>query len=111
MVRAQIGEMGFVSRAKKVSLGTIVAWMAEAFLEARIERNRIKRHLDIDWRRKLRPHSAHALAGGSFALRRLALDYQNIFAAGSDEVVSDAGADNSSADENDICSVHGASQL
>src|SRR6266853_372022 len=103
--------MVFVSRAKKVTLGTIVAWKAEAFLETRIERNRIKRHLDIDWRRKLRPHSAHALAGGSFALRCLALDYQNIFAAGGDEVVGDAGADNSSADDYHVCGVHSASQL
>ena len=100
-----------LSLVAQISLGTIVARVSQAFFKAGIERNRIQRHLDVDRRRELRPYAAHALARGSLALRRLALDYQNIFAAGGREVVGDAGGNNASADEDDVCGLHDAFAL
>ena len=110
VVGAQVGHVFFVGRAKKISLGPVVAWIAEPLLEARIKGDRVKRHLDVDGRRELRPHTAHALARGSLALRGLALKNEDVLATGGDKMVGDAGADNPSADENDVRSVHGCRQ-
>src|SRR5208282_2417361 len=106
VVGAQVGHVLFVGRAKKVPLGTVIARVAKALFEARIERDRVKRHLDVDRRRKLRAHAAHAFARGPLALRGLALNHKNFFAASSNKMIGDAGADNPSADEHDVCSVH-----
>ncbi len=48
----------------------------------------------------------HALARRSLALRSLSLNYENVLASRRDKVVGNAGADNPSADENDVCRVH-----
>src|SRR5208283_4325213 len=106
IVRAQVGQMLFARRAKKISLGTVVAWITKPLLKAGIERDRVKRHLDVDRRRKLRAHAAHAFARGPLALRGLALKDKNVFAAPGNQVVGNAGADNPSADENDVRGVH-----
>ncbi len=51
---------------------------------------------------KLRPYSAHALAGGTQTLASLAFDDQHVLAARLSEMKRDAGSDDSSADDDDI---------
>ena len=107
-IGAQVGQVFFAGRAEEVSLGAVVARVAEALFETGIEGDGVERHLDVDRRRELSADAAHALAGGSLALGVLALDDEDVLAAGGDEVAGDAGADNASADEDDVCGVHGA---
>src|ERR1700677_306751 len=106
VISPQVGQVLFIGRAKKIALRTVIAWIAKAIVETGIERDRVKRHPDIDRRRKLRPHAAHALARGSLALRGLSFDHKHVLTAGSDKMISNAGADDSSTDENDVCGVH-----
>src|SRR5258708_28376892 len=92
VVGAQVGDVLFIGRAKKISLRTVVARVAKALFEARIERDRVKRHLDVDRRRKLGTHAAHALARGSLAQRGLPLNDENPLASTSIKLVADIGA-------------------
>src|SRR5450432_2614217 len=94
-------------RTKQISLAAVIAGMPETLLEAGIKRNRVERHLDIHRGRELGAHAAHALAGGSLALRRFPLDDQNVAAARSGEVIRNARSDNSSADDDHIRRLHG----
>src|SRR5579862_3283880 len=48
VIRTQVGEVFLVCSAKKIALRTIVAGMTNPFLETRIKRNRVERHLDVD---------------------------------------------------------------
>jgi hypothetical protein len=54
----------------------------------------------------LRPHSAHALSCGSIASCGFTLAYQDVFAAGGDQVVGDAGAYDPSTDDDDFRGLH-----
>ena len=57
-------------------------------------------------RGELRPHSAHALAGGTLALGGFALEHQNVFASGGGQVIGNARADDPSADDDDFRGLH-----
>lgn len=105
-IRAQVRHLFFAGRAKKVALRPVITGIAGSLFEARIERNRVQRHLDIHRRRELGPHSAHAFSGGSFALGRLAFQNHDIAATGASQVVGNAGADDSSANDYDVCRLH-----
>src|SRR5258708_17495887 len=75
--------------------------------EGRIERNRVERHLNVDGGRKLGAHAAHALPSRSLALCSLALDYEDVLTSRSDQVIGNTRPDNASADDGDVCGVHG----
>src|SRR5260370_38886550 len=64
--------------------------------------------MDVGGRRKLRAHTGHALARGSLALRGFALKYKDVLATGGGKRAGDAGADNPSADDDDVRRIHGA---
>src|SRR3989442_9878569 len=98
--------MIFVRRAEKISMRSIIRRVAHHVIEPRKEVDRILRHLDIDPRRELRAHTAHALPGRAFALMRLALQHQNIRATGLREVISDARANDAAADDDDVRGFH-----
>src|SRR5437660_12310047 len=98
--------MRFAGGNKKVSLCAVSGGMAHNLVKFGIEGNRVQRHLDIDRRGELRPDSSHALAGGPFALGTFPLDDQHVLAPGGGEVVSNAGADNPSADDHNVCCLH-----
>src|SRR5579864_2518879 len=76
--------------------------MSQLFIELCIKRNRVQRHMYIYRRRKLRAHPTHAFAGRAFALRGLSLNHKDTFTSGSGQMISDAGTDNSSANDDDI---------
>src|ERR1700736_188060 len=84
--------MRLTSRDEQVSMRLVSRWFANLFLEAGEERNRVERHLDIHVRSKLGPDAAHALAGRAQALPGLALDYQDVGAAGARQVIGNARA-------------------
>ena len=70
----QISKMIFVRRAEEISMRSIIRRVAHHVVELRKEVDRILRHLDIDRRRELRAHAAHALPGRALALMRLPPD-------------------------------------
>src|SRR5205807_4110901 len=74
IVRTQIPHVLITSSAKQIALWTVAGRMSQSLLEAGIKGNRVKRHLNVNWRGKLAAHSAHTLAGGSLAQMRFALD-------------------------------------
>jgi hypothetical protein len=90
VVRAQVGQVPFRGSAEEISLRTVIAWIAEPFLEAGIKRYRVHRHLNIDRSRELGAHATHALAGRSFALSGFPFDDQNAAAARRRQVVRNA---------------------
>jgi hypothetical protein len=95
-----------IGGAEQIALGPVVTGIAEAILEAGVERNRVQRHLNADRSRKLRPHAAHALARRSLALRRFALDHEHVAASLRREVIGDARADDPSTSDDDFRSLH-----
>ncbi len=80
--------------------------MSQPLFECGVERNRVQRHLDVGLGGELGAHSAHALAGGTFALVRLALDDEHVAAARLGQMPGDAGAHNPAADDDDVRSLH-----
>jgi len=92
--------------AEEIPLRTLFGRIAEALVKGGVKRDGVKRHLDVDRGGELGADAAHALSGGPLALGGLALDDENVFAAGSGEVVGDAGADDSAADDDDFCALH-----
>src|SRR5437868_7902451 len=94
--------------AKQITLWAVAGGMPQALLEAGIKRNRVERHLDVHRGGELGAHPAHALARGTLALSAFPLDNQNISAACDGEVVGDARAYDSSADDDHICRLHKA---
>jgi hypothetical protein len=87
-------------------LRAIIGGMADDLFKAGIEGNRVKRHLNIHGRGKLRAHTAHTLACRTFALGTLAFDHQHVFAACMREMPRDAGANNAAADDDYVCCLH-----
>ena len=98
----QISKMSFVRRAEEISMRSIVRRVAHHVVELRKEVDRILRHLDIDRRRELRAHTAHALPGRALALMRFALEHKDIGATGLREMISDTRADNAATDDDDV---------
>ena len=88
--------------SSKIALRAISRRMAQVVFEIAKEGNRVQRHLDARWRRKLRPHAAHTLAGGPFALVAFAFKNHHIAATGQGELISDARADNPAANDDDF---------
>src|SRR5213080_5008779 len=82
----------------------IIRGMADNFVELREEVDRVLRHLDVDGRRELRAHAAHALPGRAFALMSLALKHEHVRASRFCEMISDTRSDNAAADDDDVCS-------
>ena len=66
------------------------------------ERNRVQRHSDARRRRKLRPHAAHAFAGGPFTLVAFAFENHHVAAPGLGELISDARADDPAANDDNF---------
>ena len=81
---------------------SIVRRVAHHVVELRKEVDRILRHPDIDRRRELRAHAAHALPGRALALMRFAFNHKDIGAASLSEVISDARADDAAPDDDDV---------
>ena len=106
LVRAKVVEVLLRGGNEEVSLRAVTAGLAQALVELGVKTDGVERHLDV-WRSgELRTHSTHALAGGTFALVRFALDDEDVAAAGVGEIPGDAGADDSSADNDDVCGFH-----
>src|SRR5580704_3121474 len=83
--------------------------MSQPLLEAGIEVNRVQRHLNIDGRRKLRPHATHALARGTFTLGGFPLDDEDVAAPGGCQVVGNTRSDNPSTDDDYLSCLHSPS--
>jgi len=66
----------------------------------------VERHRNADWSGKLSPHATHALARGSLALSRFALDDKKAPATARRQVIGNAAANDSPTDDNDIRSLH-----
>src|SRR5882672_2760025 len=66
----------------------------------------MQRHLYVHGRRELRPYSTHALTGGSFALRTLALNDQYALAACRGQMPRNAGTYDAAADDDYVCCLH-----
>ena len=106
LIRAQVVEVLLRRRDEHVALRAVAAGLAESFVERRIEGNRVQRHLDVRRGGELGAHSAHALAGGAFALVGFALDDEHVAGSGFGEVPGDAGANDASANDDDVCGFH-----
>jgi hypothetical protein len=76
--------------------------MAGGFFEAGEERNGINGHADVHVGCELRPHPAHALAGGTKTLASLPFNDQDVLAACFGEMKRDAGSDDSGANDDYI---------
>src|SRR5438876_7482234 len=98
--------MIFVRGAEKITMCAIIRRMTDDFIELRKEVDRILRHLNIDGRRELRAHAAHALTRRALALMRFTLDDEHVRATCLCEVISDTGADNAAADDDDVRGFH-----
>src|SRR2546423_14683660 len=81
----------------------IIRWVADNLFKLREEVDRILRHLNVYGSRELRPHSAHALAGRTFALMRFALQHEDVGAPLLSKMISDTRPDNATADDDDVC--------
>src|ERR1051326_6299792 len=103
--------MGRPGGHEHVALRTVIRRLAEPLLKGGVERNGVQRHLDIGLGRELRANPAHAFAGRSFALMRLALDDENIAASAFRQVPRDACAYDSTAYDDYVCCFHGASTV
>ena len=106
VVLAQIFQMALVCGGKKIALRPVAGGISHDFVERAEERDRVKRHPDVDGGGELSPHAAHALSGGTFTLVRFALDHQDVAASGLGQVVSDARTDDSTADDDDVRRLH-----
>src|SRR5207247_11161905 len=106
MIRPQIRHMLFVCCAKQISLRLVARWMPQTLFEAGIKRNGVERHLDTGRGRELRPHAAHALACRSLPLHRFSLDHQHVFASRGSQVIGNARANNTSANDDNFCCMH-----
>src|SRR2546426_10114574 len=95
--------MIFVRRAEEISMRSIIRRVAHHVVELRKEVDRILRHLDVDRRRELRAHTAHALPGRAFALMRFAFNHKHIGATRVREVIIDTRADNAATDDDYVC--------
>ena len=91
---------------EEVALWAVVSGLPETVVELRVELDGVHRHLDVRCGGELRPHSAHALTGGSLALVRLAFDDEYVAASLFGEMPGDAGADDASAYNDDVCGFH-----
>src|ERR1043165_5477443 len=77
---------------EEITVRAIVSRITRSFFEAREEVYRVKRHLYVDGRGKLRAHASHALARGALALVRLALKHKHIAAACLRQMIGNARA-------------------
>lgn len=82
--------------------------MPKPLLKARIERDRIQRHLDVHGRRELSAYAAHALPRRALSLMALALEDENAPLACGGKVVGDARADDAATDDQHIRCLHRA---
>src|SRR5260221_695469 len=98
--------MAFIRGAKQISVRAIVSRVSYDFVKAREVVDRVTRHLNIDRRRELRAHAAHALPGRTFALVRLALKHQHITATSLRQVISDTRTDDAAADDDYVRGFH-----
>src|ERR1051326_1436941 len=90
-------------------MGAVIRGVTDDFIELRKEVDRVFRHLNIDRRRELRAHAAHALTGRAFALVRFALQHQHVRATLLRQMISDTRSDDAAADDADVCSFgHGS---
>jgi len=105
-VGSQIGNVLFAGRAEKITMRAVISRMPDHFVELRKEVDRILRHLNVDRRRELGAHAAHALARRAFALMRLALKHEHVGAALLSQMISDTRSDNAAADDDDVCGFH-----
>src|SRR5437868_7343634 len=92
-----------LSRDEQVALRPVSSRVPESLVEGCVKGDRVERHLDVHPGGELGAHAAHAFARRAFALMRLSLEDQHIAAAALGEMVGDAGADDSSPDDDDIC--------
>ena len=87
-------------------LGAVAGGLAEALVEFSIEVDGEHRHLDIRSGGELGAYPSHALAGRSFALVGFALNDEDVGHARFGEMPGDAGADDASANDSDVCGFH-----
>ncbi len=106
LIGAQVVEVLLRRRDEHVALRAIASGLAESFVELRVEGNRIQRHLDVGCGGELGAHAAHGFAGGAFALVGFAFDDENVAGTGLGEMPGDAGADDASANDDDVCGFH-----
>src|SRR5262249_4365532 len=95
-------EVTLVGRDEQVPLRAISRRMPHHVIERVEERNRVQGHLDAFRCRELGAHSAHALARGPLALMRFAFEDEDVGTAGFGQMIRDAGADNSTANDDDV---------
>ena len=91
---------------EEVALRAVSAGLTQTFVEFGVEANGVHRHLDVGCGGKLSAHSAHALAGGTFALMGFALNNKYVLASGLGQMPGNAGADDASADDGSFCGFH-----
>src|SRR2546423_72703 len=98
----QIGKMIFIRRTEQITVRAVIRRVPYNLFKLREEVDRILRHLNVYGSRELRPHTAHALAGRTFALMRLALQHKDVRAPLLSKMISDTRSDNATANDDDV---------
>src|ERR1041384_1428412 len=98
--------MAFVCGEEEIAVRAIIGRLPDDLVELREEVDRVARHGEVDGRRELRAHTAHAFARRALPLMRLALDDKYVAATTCGQMISHARPDDAAADDNYVCCVH-----
>lgn len=93
---------------EEITVRLVAGRMPDYFFELCKERNRVHRHPNVDLSGELSANAAHTFSGRSFALGGLSLQKDDVTDVTLGQMIGDACADDSCADDDDVGNGPGA---